>query len=154
MYGNFIGTNIKPRISNIFLSHRITLCAGVQLLFKLSQPSLRYNKCFSFNISKFYSEHLMATDSKLCNNLRIVFFQVAPNCCFRNTFKKYFFWFYLCSFFILKSDSYFLKNCVICFTESPLKIMKNVFYFILKALFVLKIIKFLSWLFGHVGKMA
>ena len=33
--------------------------------------------------------------------------------------------------------------------ESPLKIMKNVFYFALKALFVLKIFKFLFWLFGH-----
>ena len=36
--------------------------------------------------------------------------------------------------------------------ESPLKIMKNAFYFTLKALFVLKIFKFLSWLFGHVAK--
>ena len=30
--------------------------------------------------------------------------------------------------------------------------MKNAFYFILKALFVIKIFKFLSWLFGHVEK--
>ena len=30
------------------------------------------------------------------------------------------------------------KKCVICFIESPLKLMKNAFYFILKALFVLK----------------
>ena len=37
-------------------------------------------------------------------------------------------------------------------TESPLKMMKNTFYFILKALFVLKIFKFLSLLFGHVEK--
>ena len=37
-------------------------------------------------------------------------------------------------------------------TESPLKLMKNAFYFTLKALFVLKIVKFLSWLFGHVDK--
>ena len=37
----------------------------------------------------------------------------------------------------------------ICFNETPLKIMKNAFYFILKALFVLKVFKFLSWLFGH-----
>ena len=44
------------------------------------------------------------------------------------------------------------KNCGICFIESPLKMMKNVFYFILKALFVLKIFRFLSWLFGHAGK--
>ena len=36
------------------------------------------------------------------------------------------------------------KNCVICFTKSALEIMKNAFYFILKALFVLKIFKFLS----------
>ena len=32
------------------------------------------------------------------------------------------------------------KNvCSICLIESPLKVMKNAFYFILKALFVLKI---------------
>ena len=37
-------------------------------------------------------------------------------------------------------------------TESPLKMMKNVFYFISKALFVLKIFKFLSWLSGHVSE--
>ena len=44
--------------------------------------------------------------------------------------------------------------CVICLIEIPFKIMKNAFYFILKALLVLKIFKFLSRLFGHVGKMA
>ena len=37
-------------------------------------------------------------------------------------------------------------------TESSLKIMKNVFYFMLKALFVLEIFSFLSWLFGYVEK--
>ena len=36
------------------------------------------------------------------------------------------------------------KSCAICFIESPLKIMKNAFYFILIALFVLKIFKLLS----------
>ena len=35
-------------------------------------------------------------------------------------------------------------------TESPLKMMKNGFYFTLKALFVLEIFKCLSRLFGHV----
>ena len=30
--------------------------------------------------------------------------------------------------------------------------MKNAFYFMLKALFVFGIFKFLSWSFGHVGK--
>ena len=37
-------------------------------------------------------------------------------------------------------------------TESALKMMKNTFYFTSKALSVLKISKFLSWLFGHVSK--
>ena len=32
--------------------------------------------------------------------------------------------------------------------------MKQAFYFTIKALFVLKILKVLSWLFGHVGKTA
>ena len=36
--------------------------------------------------------------------------------------------------------------------ETPLKMMKNAFYFTLKALFVFKIFKFLSWLFRHVEK--
>ena len=36
--------------------------------------------------------------------------------------------------------------------ESRLKVMKNAFYFTSKALFVLKIFKFLFWLFGHVTK--
>ena len=36
--------------------------------------------------------------------------------------------------------------------KALLKMMKNAFYFTLKALFVLKIFKFLSWLFGHVAK--
>ena len=50
--------------------------------------------------------------------------------------------------------SLFRKKCVICFNKSPLKIMKNAFYFTLKALFVLKIFKILSRLFGHVEKTA
>ena len=37
-------------------------------------------------------------------------------------------------------------------TKSPLKTIKNVFYFISKALFVLEIFKLSSWLFGHVAK--
>ena len=35
-------------------------------------------------------------------------------------------------------------------TKSPFKMIKNAFYFTEKALFVLEIFKFLSWLFGHV----
>ena len=46
------------------------------------------------------------------------------------------------------------KKKLVCVTESPLKMMKNAFYFILKALFFLKIFKFLSWLFVHIEKTA
>ena len=46
------------------------------------------------------------------------------------------------------------KICVFYFTGCPLKMMKNAFFFILRALFLLKICKFFSCLFGHVGKTA
>ena len=55
----------------------------------------------------------------------------------------------------LKSDSHLPKKFLfICFNESPLKMMKNAFYFILKAPFVFKIFEVLSWHFGHVEEMA
>ena len=38
--------------------------------------------------------------------------------------------------------------------ESPSKMIKNAFYLILKAFFVLKIFKCLSWLFGPAEKTA
>ena len=51
----------------------------------------------------------------------------------------------------LKSDSHLPKR-IVCFNDSPSKMTKNAFYVTLQALFVLKIFKFLSWLFGHVDK--
>ena len=57
--------------------------------------------------------------------------------------------------FKLKLDSHLPKiSFYICFNDSPLKTMKNAFYFILKALSVLEIFKFLSWHFDHVEKTA
>ena len=53
----------------------------------------------------------------------------------------------------LKSDSDHPKKFLfVDFNERPLKMMKNAFYFILKALFVLKIFKSLSWHFGSLEK--
>ena len=46
------------------------------------------------------------------------------------------------------------KNCFICLNENPLKMVKNDFYFVLKAPSVLKIFRFLSWLLGHLEKTA
>ena len=55
----------------------------------------------------------------------------------------------ICSSSSLKADS---KVWDFLINENLLKMMKNAFYFAIKALFVLKVFKFLSWLFGHVGK--
>ena len=46
--------------------------------------------------------------------------------------------------FIFKVGISFLKCIFVCFNENSLKMMKSAFYFILKALFVLKIFTFLS----------
>ena len=46
------------------------------------------------------------------------------------------------------------KSFFICFNDSSSKVMKNAFYFILKALFVVKILKVFSWPFGLVEKTA
>ena len=54
----------------------------------------------------------------------------------------------------LKLDSHLPKICVVCFIETPLKMITNAFYFILKALLIFKKFKFLSWLFCHVEKTA
>ena len=51
----------------------------------------------------------------------------------------------------LKSDSHLPKKFALF---SSMKALKNTFYFIWKALFFLKIFKFLSWFFGHVEKTA
>ena len=54
----------------------------------------------------------------------------------------------------LKSDSHLPKKTFfICFNDIPSKIMKNVFHFILKTFFVLKIFKLLSGVFLNVEKM-
>ena len=54
------------------------------------------------------------------------------------------------SFFALKGALSGLRQFLA--TECPLKMIKNAFYFTLKALFVLKIFKFLSSIFPHVEK--
>ena len=54
---------------------------------------------------------------------------------------------------MLKSEFHLPKKFfIICFNDSPSKVMKSSFHFILKGLFVHNIFKFLSWLFCHVEK--
>ena len=50
--------------------------------------------------------------------------------------------------FPLKLEWHLQKNCSICFSESPLKLMKKAFNFIIQASFALTVFKFLSRLFG------
>ena len=44
----------------------------------------------------------------------------------------------------MKAGFFPFKKNFICFNENPSKMIKNAFYFILKALLVLEIFKFLS----------
>ena len=55
-----------------------------------------------------------------------------------------------------KASCHLQKNCYLLDWKPFLKVMKNAFYFILKALClsILRIFKFLVQLFGHVGKTA
>ena len=57
---------------------------------------------------------------------------------------------------ILISRELLVKTCLRCILrseiENPLKMVKNAFYLTSKALSILKIFKFLSWLFGHISK--
>ena len=55
--------------------------------------------------------------------------------------------------FVKVGFSPFKTNCF-SFIESPLKMMKNACYSTLEVLFILKILKCLTWLSGHVEKMA
>ena len=64
-------------------------------------------------------------------------------------------WFDLFHFLFSKVGLSPSKKKLYCLLHwKPLKMMKNAFYFILKALSALKIFKFLSWIFGHVEKIA
>ena len=65
-------------------------------------------------------------------------------------------WFML-TIFINVGRSPSKRNCFIYFNESPFKMMKNAFHFILKALkssFWKLFLCFLFWLFGQIGKTA
>ena len=96
---------------------------------KLSFFALLYWKLLSINISLQLFQNIIVFAENICNvsdNLPVT----------KQARQKV----------ALKLDSPLpKKNCVIGSIESSLKIMKNAFYFILKALFVLKIFQFLSW---------
>ena len=57
-------------------------------------------------------------------------------------------------FLLFKVTLIFQKYCTIFLIENPWEVLKNVFYFVLQAFHVLKILKFLSQHFGLKGKTA
>ena len=86
------------------------------------------------------------------NNINFLLFTLILHS-FQRSLKRHVFWLQWCHFHCSTGSTYsqtltFQKNCIIYWKpfESLLKMMKNAFYFILKAIFVLKIFKFLSWL--------
>ena len=54
--------------------------------------------------------------------------------------------------FLNRTLTFQKKSSFVFFNESPLKVMKNAFYFTLKALFAPRIFNFLSWICGHAEK--
>ena len=55
---------------------------------------------------------------------------------------------------LLRQDPHVPKKMFYIIQWKPFKMMKSALYFILKALFVFKIFKFLSWIFGYAEKTA
>ena len=53
----------------------------------------------------------------------------------------------------LKSDSHLPKKLCYLLHWKPFRNDEKYYFFYLESCFFLKIFKFLSWLFGHVGKM-
>ena len=102
--------------------------------------------CYEMNLSVWIWDHFWWLQGSLefINFLKFVFLGILKGTIVINLDRK-----------IIKVGlSRSKKVFFIYFHDSPLKMIKNAFYFILKALFVLKIFKFLSWHFGHVEKTA
>ena len=84
-----------------------------------------------FNVTKDFSDH----------RLKVLYWSFLE-ICFFTILQAFMYHEWISLFKVGLSPS--KKICVICFSENLLKMMKNAFYFILKALFVLKMFKFLS----------
>ena len=94
---------------------------------------------FRVKFTKFLGAHNL---KNICERLLLWFafhwLLSVPNCCSKaksKILRKT----YNFALFRWRRTLTFPKNCFIGLNESPLKMMKNAFYFILKALFVLKI---------------
>ena len=101
-----------------------------------------------------YQQQTLQTNDTIC----LAHLFLHRSLCWMTTFRCKFLYSLFCAWLLpylvqLKSDSHLPKTIYfICCNDSPSKIMKNAFYFILKTLLVLKIFKFLSWHFGNVKK--
>ena len=98
---------------------------------KTSAPGHLFNSTISQKITK--KKNLWIKKTQCQELFQVVLFEVC------------------CLLLILVSISLIF---ILCFNDNPSKMMENTFYFILKVLFVLKIFKSLSRLFGHIEKKA
>ena len=114
------------------------------LFFKIHSASLKYyfRSCVTNTPPSLITVMFSLVTFRCYSRHQIIIFSI---------FYFDFFRYHICKFFKVGLSSP-KKICIICLIESPLKVMKNVFYFTLKALFIRKIFKFLSRLFRHKGK--
>ena len=98
-----------------------------------------------------WKNHIVVIENKISKIIGVLY-RASPLLDFKSLLKNYFFFIHISvSYANIAWASTFKvglspskKICFICFNESPLKMVKNTFYFILRALLVLKILKFLS----------
>ena len=134
----------KTAVSHYFAMETEVKDVGIrQMLHRIYAADL-IDHCSSKRREDFHSYFFMFSKTSL-----------NKNCWKVHRFEKknlYQFWFYVVSKlgFHLPKKIFFASLLV----ESPLKMMENAFYFILKALFILNVFQFLIWLFVHVEKMA
>ena len=132
LYFYFLSKNFYFLLENIFGKTFNIFCYICIQYFRVEG----YWKCINKTPAPYrYSLHLFCRSSSLFQNT----WQWTK---YLNVVMDYYLFFYI-SVKYFQSDSH-VKKIYICFNDSPSKMLKNELYFILKALFVLKIFKFLS----------
>ena len=131
---------VKKIFINIYKISRESTSAGV--CFIIFIKNRLHHRCFSVKFAKFLRRPILKNISE-----RLLLPFLGLKKINHNDFVETSYNNIICERRTLKCETFF-RNW------SPLKMMKNAFYFILKALFVLKISKFLSSIFSYAEKMA
>ena len=131
-------TSKKPFLLLIYHQVRSKTSRPAQLLRSFIAMVLNYGILFCFSV---LTRFFQVTDLSV-TNVNVIKMFLIGNCRLRDKIVIDFQYFESSiKVGLLPSKNIYI---FICFNDSSSKMMKNVFYFILKALFVLKILKFLS----------